>query len=193
MCAHCTFQYLKGSIGCESNVVNTHITKVLSYQFFFLLEPPMLNNNTAYDTYDGTNKVHNLLELTVIIRRALLLRSLRETFRNIINLLVTRIIPNAIPGLIVFVVLPRVFHFDPIFSIDPQQMVLKYGHKISAKYHGVLLLLYSIISVLDMLLRGLTVFAVQYVFWFIFQRKPSRGDTGPRRPSGPSKGRRRLK
>jgi hypothetical protein len=153
----------------------------------------MLNNNAAYDPYDETNKVRNLLELVVIIRRALLLRSLRETFRNIINLLVTRIIPNAIPGLIAFVVLPRVFHFAPIFSIDPQQMVLKYGHKISTKYHGIFLLLYSIIGVLDMLFRGLMVFAVQYVFWFIFQRKPSRGDTGPRRPRGPSKGRSRLK
>lgn len=153
----------------------------------------MLNNNTAYDPYDGTNKVRNLLELIVIIRRALLLRSLRETFRNIINLLVTRIIPNALPGVVVFVILPRVFHFNPIFSTAPQQMVLKYGHKIATRYHGVFLLVYSIIGVLDMLFRGLMVFTVQFVFWFLFQRTPSRGGASPRRPGGPRKGNRRLK
>lgn len=153
----------------------------------------MLNNNIAYDPYDGTNKVRNLVELIVIIRRALLLQSLREAFRNIINLMVTQIIPNALPGVVVFVVFPRVFHFNPIFSMDPQQMVLKYGHKIATRYHGVFLLAYSIIGVLDMLFRGLMIFAVQYVFWFIFQRKPSQGGATPRRPGEPPIGKRRLK
>lgn len=150
-------------------------------------------NNTAYDPYDGTNKVRNLLELVVIIRRALLLRSLRETFRNIINLMVTRIIPNALPGVVAFVILPRIFHFNPIFSVDPQLMVLRYGHKIATRYHGVFLLVYSIIGVIDMLFRGLIVFAVQFSFWFLFQRKPSHGGASPRRPGGPRKGQRRLK
>lgn len=141
-------------------------------------------NNTTYDPYDGTNKVHNLLELIRVIRRALVLRSLCDRFRNIINLMVTRVIPNTLPGVVVFVILPRVFHFNPIFSMDPQQMVLKYGHKIAMRYHGIFLLVYSVIGVLDMLFRGLMVFAVQFVFWFIFQRQPVRGGTNPRRSAG---------
>lgn len=154
---------------------------------FFLLNQIMLTYSPGYDPYDGNNKVRNLVELVVIIRRALLFRSLRDTFRNIVNLMVTRIIPNAIPGLIVFVILPNIFHFDPIFATDPQQMVLKYGHKLSPKYHSVFFLLYGVISILDMIFRGLIVLAVQYVFWFMLQRKPSRRGTGPRPPN---KGRR---
>lgn len=152
----------------------------------------MLNFNLPYDPYDGSNKVRNLAELAIIIRRALLIKSLRETFRNAVKLVVTRIIPNAIPGLIVFAVIPRVLHFDPIFPVDPY-MVLKYRHKFAPKYYIVLILLYAIIGMFDMLIYGFTVLAVQYSAWFIFQRKPAHRNSGPRGPQRPDTKRKRLK
>lgn len=136
----------------------------------------MLNYNIAYDPYDGSNKKQHLLELVMLLRRALTLKALYEKMVAIVTLTYKKIIPNLIPGITYYIIRRYVLQIDLLELIDRKALTLRYGYKICTIIEITII---TIIGLGEMIATGIAVISQQYVFWWLFQRKHTLDDKNP--------------
>lgn len=136
----------------------------------------MLYYNIENDPYDGSNKRQHLLELIMLVRRALTLKALYEKMIAIVTLTCKRIIPNLIPGVTYYVLTRYVLHIPPINLIDSHALTSQYGYKLSVII-GVMVM--TVTGLVDMAMFGIAIISQQYVFWWLFQRKTKHDKRNP--------------
>lgn len=142
----------------------------------------MLNYNTGYDPYDEGNKKQHLLELVMLIRRALTLKALYEKMVAIVTLTVKRIIPNALPGVTYYVITRYVLHIEPFRLVNYNALLVRYGPNTAPIVHVLAL---SMIGLVDLTLFGLAILLQQFIFWWLFIRTPKTSNGNPPRPKPP--------
>ena len=136
----------------------------------------MLYYNIENDPYDGSNKRQHLLELIMLVRRALTLKALYEKMIAIVTLTCKRIIPNLIPGVTYYVLTRYVLHIQPMNLVDSHALTSQYGYKLSVII-GVTVM--TVIGLVDMAMFGIAIISQQYVFWWLFQRKTKHDKRNP--------------
>lgn len=145
----------------------------------------MRHPSISHDPYEENNRQEKILELLLAIQRALTLKALYEKMIDVLTFTYKRFAPNLVPGIMYYVLTRRVLGIHPaemLSNLLKRQALTPRWYILSIP---VTIIVFTVLLLLEMAVVFIAVLGQQYVFWYLFIRKPKNDRRNPPRQKPP--------